>query len=239
MRQEIRAVTPNFALQIYRVVRNNNRYLFRAYKDKKCALKFRELILERFPELSVAKQNGVVLDLGANIGNFSHACVLLGYEVKSVEPHPIAFNYLRNRFKKSSEVQLHNVAVSDAYGMTKLYTHPQHKNDPVATSISASIIEDKFKTDSKSFDVEVVPLQTFFDTDLVYEMVKIDIEGAEMHLIDQLIENSHKIKRLLIETHERFMQDSESKTTYQIKMAKLELYISENGLNGIWLTDWI
>ena len=74
---------------------------------------------------------------------------------------------------------------------------------------------------------------------MVYEIVKIDIEGAEMYLVDQLISNSKSIKRLLVETHERFMMESASSEKYQLQLQKLSEYIARNKLDKVWLLDWI
>lgn len=238
-RELVKAVLPNALLNFYRKIRSANRYLFKRVKNKRSAQAYKSLILDRFPELNHATESSVVLDLGANIGSFTHACAELGMSVMSVEPHPIAFKYLQNRTKRLSGIALFQMAVSDHRGTIKLFTHPLHKNDPITTSLSASLVADKFREDSGYYEVSSVTLDHFFVGDTVYEIVKIDIEGAEMYLVEQLIENAHKIKRLLVETHEKFMYQSEIANEYQVQLQKLEKYIRENKLERVWLTDWI
>jgi FkbM family methyltransferase len=239
LRKRVKRIAPSAILDLYRKIKSANHHVFKRLKNKRSAKKYKALILERFPDLKHAAENSVVLDLGANIGSFTHACVELGMSVKSVEPHPIAFRYLRNRTKRFSKVELYEMAVSDHSGSIKLFTHPQQKNDPITTSVSASLVVDKFEDHSGHYEVPSVTLDHFFVTDVVYEIVKIDIEGAEMYLVDQLIGNSKSIKRLLVETHERFMMASASSEKYQLQLQKLTEYIARNKLDKVWLLDWI
>jgi len=238
-REQVKRITPNAILNLYRKIKSANHHVFKWVKNKRSAKKYKSLILERFPDLENAAENLVVLDLGANIGSFTHACVELGMSVKSVEPHPIAFKYLRKRTKRFSRVELYQMAVSNHSGSIKLFTHPQQKNDPIKTSVSASLVADKFGDHSGHYEVPSVTLDHFFVSDLVYDIVKIDIEGAEMYLVDQLIANSKSIKRLLVETHERFMMESESSEKYQHQLQKLAEHITLNKLEKVWLLDWI
>jgi FkbM family methyltransferase len=239
VRERVKRITPSVILDLYRKIRSTNHHVFKRAKNKKSAKKYTSLILERFPDLQNVAENSFALDLGANIGSFTHACVGLGMSVKSVEPHPIAFKYLRNRTKRFSRVELYQMAVSDQSGFIELYTHPQQKNDPIAASVSASLVSDKFGDNSAYYRVQSVTLNNFFFTGMVYEIVKIDIEGAEMYLVDQLINNSKSIKRLLVETHERFMIGSETSEKYLEQLQKLADYIASNKLEKVWLLDWI
>ncbi len=239
IREVLKRIVPAVGLDLYRKIRSANHYIFKRNKNKKSAEKYKSLILDRFPDLKYPVKNSVVLDLGANIGSFTHACVELGMAVRSVEPHPIAFKYLRTRTKKLPGVTLYEMAVSDHCGSLKLFTHPLQKNDPITTSVSASLIIDKFGDNSGYYEVPTVTLDQFFTDIVEFEIVKIDIEGAEMLLVDQLIENADKIKRLLVETHERFMSESEMSEIYQKQLNKLNDYITVNKLEKVWLTDWI
>jgi FkbM family methyltransferase len=239
LRQQVKRITPSAILNLYRKIKSANHHVFKRVKNERSAKKYKSLILERFPDLVNTPENSVVLDLGANIGSFTHACVELGMSVKSVEPHPIAFKYLRNRTKRFSKVEVYQMAVSNHSGSIKLFTHPQQKNDPITTSVSASLVADKFGDHSGHYEVPSVTLDYFFVTNLVYDVVKIDIEGAEMYLVDQLISNSKSIKRLLVETHERFMLESAYSEKYQVQLQKLADYITVNELEKVWLLDWI
>ena len=239
MRQVIRSATPKFMLSAYRTMRNLNRQLLRNVYDRRNSDVVKALILDRFPDLAEAPHRGIVLDLGANIGNFSHACVNLGFTVIAVEPHPQALNYLQQRMKKEESVQILAAGVSDMPGTCTLYTHSDHENDPITTSISASIIGEKFQAKGTSFEIKLVSFDSLFENIPSFDLVKIDIEGAEMLLVDSIIKNAAAIKRLLIETHERFMLETNDAKEYKSAMLKLNNFIESNDLNNHWLTDWV
>jgi len=238
-REKIKELAPRTALNFYRKVKNANHYVFKRFKDARSARKYNILILDRFPDVENNTEKSDVLDLGANIGSFNQACVDLGMSVKSVEPQTIAFKYLHNRTKRFSEVWLYQMAVSDRSGILKLFTHPHQQNDPITASVSATLVIDKFRNHDDHYEVPTVTLDTFFEDGSVYEIVKIDIEGAEMYLVDQLIANSKNIKRLLVETHERFMKESKSSYEYETQLKKLSDFIAVNKLDKVWLLDWI
>jgi FkbM family methyltransferase len=239
MRQKVKSVTPEFVLTVYRTLRNKRRIVLRNVHDRRGSNAIEALILNRFPDLGTAKHRGMVLDLGANVGNFSQACVNLGFTVIAVEPHPEALSYLQSRMKNEKSVQILAAGVSDVPGKSTLYTHPDHKNDPLMTSISASIIGEKFQAKGMSFDINLISLDSLFEKTPLFDLVKIDIEGAEMLLVDSIIKNASGIKRLLVETHERFMIETTEAKEYQAAMFKLESFIEGNNLKNYWLTDWI
>jgi FkbM family methyltransferase len=147
----------------------------------------------------------VVLDIGANVGHFSAACRNLGFDVVAVEPHPAALRHLKKRFRHDSKVTILEKAVSDHAKLVTLHMHPQHVFDPISTSIAASIFPDKFITDTLQVEVESLTMTMLFEKHGSFEIVKIDIEGAEMLLVDDIINNHARINKLLMETHERFL----------------------------------
>jgi FkbM family methyltransferase len=239
LRNIIRAKTPNAILHVYRPIRNLNRQLFRKFYDYRNAAVVKKLIVSRFPQLRSKLSHGVVLDLGANVGDFTHACLDLGFSVIAVEPHPSALKYLQRRMGKKPNVQILPVGVGDVEGKTFLYTHPFHNNDPIATSIAASTVSEKFSRGAMRFEIEIITLEKIMSNNEVFEIVKIDIEGAEMLLIDSIIHNAPKIKKLLVETHERFMLNTTESEKYYEALKKLNRFIHENNLEKEWLTDWI
>jgi len=198
-----------------------------------------KLILKRYPEFGSKSGSGRVLDIGANFGHFTKACLDLGYTVTAVEPHPYAINNLCRFFKGNAKAKIESKAVSNVTGIIDLYLHPQHFLDQKNTSIRASLVADKFSTTNNlSISVSSTKLSSFFENHEHYSLVKIDIEGAEMYLVDELIKFGTRIDRLLLEKHSRFMLDSKYGVYYQEQMHKLEMYIMANKLDK-WSTNWI
>lgn len=239
LKLRLRNFLPSEVMQIYRLLRTLKRALFRPlfhYKQRRVYLR---LLDSKFPNLHANSSGSIALDLGANLGHFSAAAAHLGFAVKAVEPHPYAYAYLVSRFKNSSKVTLMNTAVTGSGLTVMLQVHPDHSKDPLVTSLSASLIESKFDSKHESFEVKATQLEDFFKHGECYELVKIDIEGAELYAIPQLISHATQIKRLLLETHSRFMRESEFSEEYDAQLRALENFIEKNGLKSMWFTDWV
>jgi hypothetical protein len=90
------------------------------------------------------------------------------------------------------------------------------------------------------FEVNVIQkkLLTILDG-RTFALIKVDIEGSEFKLVDDLISSSPQIHRLLIEKHERFMSLSKDGPNYREKMSQLEDFILRANLGDRWLLDWI
>lgn len=238
MRQTIRSFTPGPLLAFYRFTRTQLRWLIFPIRNRLVAMKYRKLIIARFGELDTKSNVGTVLDIGANIGDFSHACRLLGFDVIAVEPHPNAVKNLRKRFKNDPKVRILELAISDSEEDGSLYFHQDHTLDPIQTSISATTISDKFKQNLFEINVVQKKLFTILDGE-TFALIKVDIEGSEFKLVDDLISSSSQINRLLIEKHERFMSLSKDGPSYREKMSQLDDFIRHAGLGDRWLLDWI
>jgi FkbM family methyltransferase len=118
------------------------------------------------------KKNDIVVDIGANIGYYTLLMAKNHASVFSYEPEPHNFDLLKknvilNNF--SSNTQLHNKAVSNFFGTSKLilsdYSTGQHRLD-----------NNRFGT--KSIDVEVIKIE--FDK---LDFAKIDVEGTELNVL--------------------------------------------------------
>ncbi len=238
MRQTIRSFTPKLFLVFYRFIRTKFRWLFFPIRNKYVAKRYKKLILARFCELDSKSNVGTVIDIGANVGDFSHACRLLGFDVIAIEPHPDAVRELRKRFKDDPKVRILEFAISDSEEVGNLYFHQDHMLDPIQTSISATTISDKFQQNFFGIKVIQKKLQSILN-DGTFALIKIDIEGSEFKLVDDLISSSPQIQRLLIEKHERFMSQSQDGPNYSMEMSKLEEFILRADLGDCWLLDWI
>jgi FkbM family methyltransferase len=163
----------------------------------------------------------------------------MGYKVTAVEPHPDAVLYLERRFSSNPGIRIVKKAISPDSPTTFLQLHPDHRNDPLTTSLSASIIQEKFKDRHEKIIVETATLADFFNNSEVYQIVKVDIEGAEIHLMAELMARAPRIERLLLETHSRFMTNSVYREDYEKLLNDLEKFIIANGLEKRWFTNWV
>lgn len=153
----------------------------------------------------VVKEGDTVVDLGANIGYFTLlAAKLVGKKGKvySFEPEPRNYNYLLKNIELNEydNVFATQKAVSDETGKTKLYICPYdtgHHTINQYGDIKAH--KPDFIDDKKDFvEVETVTLDDFFkDTKQPINVIKMDVEGAEMLALsgmDRIIRESKNIK---------------------------------------------
>jgi FkbM family methyltransferase len=128
-----------------------------------------------------------IVDCGANIG-----VSLLYFRMKApnariiaFEPHPATFALLsRNVEANALTVELHNLALANKHGETTLYT-PEGDT----ASQSASVHKD-FAVRAKaltSLTVKTAPLSAYITGPV--DVLKIDIEGAELSVLEDLTES--------------------------------------------------
>ena len=239
MKRRCKELLPESIRGLYRKFRTGYRFITRKLSDRKARKQYLELINERYPEISKWKDKGCVLDLGANLGHFSAAALSLGFRVISVEPHPTAFRYLESRFAKDPNVILVNKAVSNKNSKINLQLHPDHFRDPLVTSLSATIIVEKFEEPHDVVEVETITFSELISMSDKFSIVKIDIEGAEIYLFDEIVTEYEKIQNLLLETHKRFMLTDSTLYDYTKGLGTLEDCIVRNNLQGKWHTDWV
>ncbi len=147
--------------------------------------------------LSLLKPGMTVVDIGANCGYYSllaAKAVGAAGHVHCVEPNPFLHKNLTQSFLINgyTQVKLHKVAFSDKEGEVTLYT-------PGSFSGGASIYEiPPSYTDYGAVTTVKVPAVNFakYFFDLKADVIKIDIQGAEPHLIDGLLMVAAKSKNL-------------------------------------------
>jgi FkbM family methyltransferase len=239
LKKQIRTQMPKWSMNLFRLSRSLYRTVFRLHINRKRRNEYIKLILNKFPDLTEWEDKGYVLDLGANLGHFTDAVLHLGFKVIAVEPHPEAFRYLQKRFGRDSKVTLINRAVSENSLAITLQLHPDHKNDPLTTSLSASTIAEKFSQSHDSVEVRTIKFSDLMNMASIFSIVKIDIEGAEIDLFEDIVIQEKKIRNLLMETHTRFMSSEKYKDKYEMGLKLLNEFISENNLERQWYTDWV
>ena len=153
----------------------------------------------------VVKEGNTVVDLGANIGYFTLlAAKLVGKKGKvySFEPEPRNYNYLLKNIELNEydNVFATQKAVSDETGKTKLYICPYDTGHHTINQYGGiKAHKSDFIDDKKDFvEVDTVTLDDFFkDTKQPINVIKMDVEGAEMLALsgmDRIIRESKNIK---------------------------------------------
>ena len=157
--------------------------------------------LALFPPAHWSKLRCVV-DVGANVGQWAAAFLELMTPEKLIiiEPGPASFAELRKKFRNRAGVELHNLAVGDHDGMTKLRV----TRDSTGASLLAPRAEMKDLIGGNwSVEAEVeCPMRTL-DTLLAalpeISLLKIDVQGYEMQALAGAAGTLAKTKFILIE----------------------------------------
>lgn len=176
------------------------------------------------------KGDGVLADVGANIGYFSclvakHAkqSKVFAFELGDANIRILNENKALNDL---SNMEIVHCAVSDSSGIV------YHQDSAVGNAV-LKIIEDNKGKDPDIVPVKSISLDEFFGPlNIVPSLVKIDVEGAEMKVLkgmEVLIEKSPKI---LIEIHPSDLikfNSSEQEVHHFLKSKGYTVQVIENG----------
>jgi len=207
------------------------RSVYRPIRNRK-NLKFIDSeVLKRFDNLHrMELKNSLILDLGANRGDFSEWALDQGATVIAFEPDKDAYLQLIKRLNKFENFFPLNSAVSNKTGLSKFYFHKNKKIDPIGFSISSSLLEEKANIDNSFFNFVLCINLEVLIKELSIKLIKIDIEGAEALIWTAIKQNHQNIEYLLLEIHKTINKDL---------ISEIELFIKQNSLQNKWRTDWL
>lgn len=161
---------------------------------------------ERFSAtLSSIQPGQICLDCGANVGSYTLLMAKTGAEVYAFEPDPRAFQVLAQRTKKYRNVHLYQSAVSNIDGAADLYFHKDRAKDPVYFSQGSSLLREKTNVGEGSTRVTTIDLAQFIISLNAPIVMKMDIEGAEIEVINSLIDRGavDAISMAFVELHDK------------------------------------
>lgn len=184
--------------------------------------------LKRFP----IRSGDVVIDLGANVGEVSEYFLSRGAIVEAYEPNPHALAVLHQRHARHKRLKIYPVAVSDQSGQARLYLHESHTQGEVLYSQAASLKAEKANVSPDYVEVEVTAISDILARHAHIRLMKIDIEGGEYDIMDDILAAADKIDYILLETHEK------KNPAFQAKNAALLSRIEALGLGHKIYTDW-
>ncbi|MEM9585558.1 MAG: FkbM family methyltransferase [Pseudomonadota bacterium] len=177
----------------------------------------------------------VCIDLGANMGEYTRMLASTAKKVYAFEPDPWTCETLRTNLKDLDNVEIVEAAASTSDGTVQLFRHPDFDKDPTFNSQSSSLIATKSNiSHDNAQEVRQVDLLKFMrDLDTEISVLKIDIEGAEVDLLEALLDDTELLKRIhhvFAETHETRIPGHEPRVAelrrraYNIKKPNINLY---------------
>lgn len=141
---------------------------------------------EHFINNHIAKIGmGVILDVGANVGNYSKKLRKsnLDIDILCFEPHPVNFRELQKNTAQL-DVKLFNVGVGNAKGKLKLYDYADNDGSAHA-SLYKDVIETIHKQKAIEHEVEIITLDELAEQQKIERvlLLKIDTEGHELAVL--------------------------------------------------------
>lgn len=151
-------------------------------------------------------QGGICIDLGANMGLFTEQMAQVAKRVYAFEPDPWTADQLRQNVGHLDGVEVIEAAAGVEEGSMPIYRSAKFDTDPQKGSLSSTLIAEKTNVgDTETVHVKVVDFCRFLrelDSDIA--LLKVDIEGAEVALLEALLDDPvcQRIAYIFVETHE-------------------------------------
>lgn len=193
-----------------------------------------EIYFDHFGNLT----NGTFVEVGAfDCHNWSNTFMLaeLGFHGLYMEPHPEYFSKCLERYKDHPRIQLANLAVGNQSGTTKLFTGGSLttiKEESVAAYNEISWARSSGLDLEVFIECEIERLDTVlerFEISPGFEVLVIDVEGAEEDVLNGFSVNKWRPTMVIIETHEKLPERS---LNWKAKMSDY-FFIEQNGYRKI------
>lgn len=163
---------------------------------------------------AMLRPGDLAIDCGANLGVVTDILARTGADVISFEPDPWTFGQLSARFEGTPNVTLINAAVGIGSGTVRLRRASNFDDNPAGASLKSTILDGGRQIDDASgTDVPLIDFPTFLREKLATRpeiaFVKLDIEGAELDILETLDREAmfDRIRVVVAETHERKFRD--------------------------------
>ena len=150
----------------------------------------------------------VIIDCGANIGMsvlYFKRCYPQS-TIIAFEPNPTTYSLLDKNISsfKLTNVTLHNLALANSVGKI-----PFHFNDDKGT-LTGSIQSNR--GGSRVVEVSCEKLSSFINEYSQIDLIKMDVEGAELKIVEDLMQSGaiSKVKELIVEYHHNIPGENNS-----------------------------
>ena len=197
----------------YSVLRHLPGNIGRRYRRRYVKLYSRE---KMFPKALQCSEGLICIDLGANVGNYTRRMASVAKQVIAFEPDPWAYATLQANVADLDNVRIENAAAGTDGRQVLLYRHGRFEENPAIYSESSSVISSKVNVvEASAVEVRQMDFISFLE-ELGEDigLLKIDIEGAEIGLLEALLDRPDimmRIKYILAETHESRIPDHVSR----------------------------
>jgi FkbM family methyltransferase len=160
---------------------------------------FRDLVYERHPAFAL-RAGWCLIDCGANIGMFSLRATRAGCaQVIAVEPDPETFARLEKNLERNAATTV--TALASAVGRAPGRAAFQRSGASTLGRVAAR--EDSAASASSEIEVDVTTVAVVFDRYALrtVNLLKLDIEGAELDALEGARPVLDRIERIVMEYH--------------------------------------
>lgn len=224
----------NVRMYIKKFIKKYFPYIF--YRLRRYKYENKILPREFMIHLKKLSSSNLVIDIGANVGRVSEVLARRGLTVIAFEPNPEAFKKLRIVAQKYKNIELRNEAAGIKDQQVKLFLHKDIKTTDVDLTQSSSLLSAKPNVAADNFELvnEIDFAQYLKSLDKPVELVKMDIEGYEVELLNHLLDEDaiRNVNYFYVETHERKFVDLTFPTE------KLKERIKKEGYENKFFFDW-
>ena len=160
---------------------------------------FEEVFLQEEYNFKPSSQSPVILDCGANIGMsvLYFKWKFPDSRIVAFEPNPNSFDLLKKNVKENrlKDVEIHNLGLFDAETFIPFYI-----NNNLSTLVGSIIPE---RGGNKKLEVPAKKLSQFIKELGKIDLVKMDVEGAEVNILNDLVTSGSlgNVKEYIIEYH--------------------------------------
>lgn len=159
---------------------------------------------------AMLRPGDLAVDCGANVGEVTAVLAATGADVVAFEPDPQTFSRLAARFADRPNVTLVEAAVGTGAGTARLMRADGFDTRPGGASVKSTILHGGRQIDAaNAVEVRVVDFPAWLAGQVAARgevaFVKMDIEGAELDLLEALEAQGGlaRVRCLVAETHER------------------------------------
>ena len=163
---------------------------------------------------SMLRPGDVAVDCGANRGDVTEVLASSGATVHAFEPDPYNLAHLQDRFATASNVTLHSAAVGVEAGTVRLMRAANWDDNPDFASVKSTVVAGGHNiAEGEGIDVAMIDFPAFLrgllDAQDRIAFVKMDIEGAELDLLEAMLDARlfDHIQLTVAETHEHKFKD--------------------------------
>ena len=147
---------------------------------------------------SIINKGDTLVDVGANHGtytDFFKSRLEKTGKIYTIELHPTTYNFLKDKYKNDDNIIIFNKAISNIDGQIPYY---QGDGDCLHNILGHDV---NFKINNKIGFIESYRLDTILkDVDKI-DLIKIDVEGAELMVLEGIEKIINKVNYILVECH--------------------------------------